>query len=289
MQIDFKKVDYVYKQNTPLASRALHDINLTIASEKFTAIIGHTGSGKSTLLQHLNGLLTPTSGAVEVGDETIIANQKNKALKKIRQKVGIVFQFPEYQLFEETVEKDICFGPMNYGVTREKAIEKARYYLNMVGMDESYLTRSPFELSGGQMRRVAIAGILAMEPEVLVLDEPTAGLDPFGSREIMDIFSSMHQGGKMTTILVTHNMEDAAKFADEIVVMEKGIVIQKGAPEVIFSSADELERIGLKLPQTIQFQKMFEKQSGIGLSKLHLNEADLVAEICTLVEGMKVC
>ncbi len=289
MQIEFRKVDYIYKKNTPLAARALHDINLTLPSKRFIAIIGHTGSGKSTLLQHLNGLLTPTKGSMKIGDEEIIADQKNKALKKIRQKVGIVFQFPEYQLFEETVEKDICFGPMNYGVSRDNAKEKSSYYLKMVGLDDSYLGLSPFELSGGQMRRVAIAGILAMEPEVLVLDEPTAGLDPYGSREIMEIFARMHQSGDMTTILVTHNMEDAARFADEIVVMESGEIMQTGSPEMIFSNAAELERLGLKLPKTVQFQKMFEAQSGCLLSKVHLNEEDLVAEICTLVNGVTVC
>lgn len=193
---------------TPFERLALYDINASIKEGSYVAVIGHTGSGKSTLLQHLNGLLKPTKGQISLGDTVILAGKKNKELKKLRKKVGIVFQFPEHQLFEETVLKDISFGPMNFGVKKEDAEQKAREMPQLVGLSEELLDRSPFELSGGQMRRVAIAGVLAMDPEVLVLDEPTAGLDPRGRKEIMDMFYELHQRGNLTTILVTHSMED---------------------------------------------------------------------------------
>src|SRR3954453_2987557 len=235
MDISLQQVEYRYQANTPFERLALQNVSFDIPEGTYLAIIGHTGSGKSTVLQHLNALLKPTSGKVVIGDSEIRAGEKQKDLKKIRKKVGIVFQFPEHQLFEETVEKDICFGPMNFGVSKADAKVLARAAIGQVGLAENILQKSPFDLSGGQMRRVAIAGVLAMEPDVLVLDEPTAGLDPRGRKEIMDMFYRLHKERGLSTILVTHSMEDAAQYADQIVIMQNGKVAKKGTPEEIFS------------------------------------------------------
>ncbi len=230
MDISLQQVEHRYQQGTPFERLAIQNVSINIPSGSFMAIIGHTGSGKSTVLQHLNALLRPTKGRVMIGDRTIEANKKEKNLRAIRQKVGIVFQFPEHQLFDETVEKDICFGPMNFGVTETVAKARAREAIRQVGLSEEILTKSPFDLSGGQMRRVAIAGVLAMEPDVIVLDEPTAGLDPRGRKEIMEMFYRLHQERSLSTILVTHSMEDAARFADQIFIMHKGEVYKQGTP-----------------------------------------------------------
>jgi len=285
MQISLEQVEHIYQKGTPFENRALYDINVIFPSQSFIGVIGHTGSGKSTLLQHLNALLKPTEGTVTIGDRSISADKKEKNLKSIRQKVGIVFQFPEHQLFEETVEKDICFGPMNFGVTEEEAKRRARAALKLVGLSESILSSSPFDLSGGQMRRVAIAGVLAMEPEVIVLDEPTAGLDPKGRKEIMDMFYTLHKERKLTTILVTHSMEDAARYADELVIMHKGTIAKKASPEEIFANPVELMEMGLAVPDTIRFQLEFERCSGIRLSKKHLSIEDLANEISEVLGG----
>lgn len=279
MDIKLQHVEYRYSAGTPFERFALKDVSFDIPEGTFLAVIGHTGSGKSTLLQHLNALLQPTSGQVKIGENVIEAGRKNKNLKPIRQKVGIVFQFPEHQLFEETVEKDICYGPINLGVPEEEAKRRARLAAKKVGLPEDVLQKSPFDLSGGQMRRVAIAGVLAMEPEVLVLDEPTAGLDPRGRREIMDLFYKLHQEKKMTTILVTHSMEDAALYADEIVIMHQGKLARKGKPEEIFSSPEELFGLGLNVPDVVKFQYMFEKKSGIRLGKTCLSVQELADEL----------
>ncbi|MED0660350.1 energy-coupling factor ABC transporter ATP-binding protein [Bacillus sp. FSL W8-1127] len=279
MDIKLQHVEYRYSAGTPFERFALKDVSFDIPEGTFLAVIGHTGSGKSTLLQHLNALLQPTSGQVKIGENVIEAGKKNKNLKPIRQKVGIVFQFPEHQLFEETVEKDICYGPINFGVPEEEAKRRARLAAKKVGLPEDVLQKSPFDLSGGQMRRVAIAGVLAMEPEVLVLDEPTAGLDPRGRREIMDLFYKLHQEKKMTTILVTHSMEDAALYADEIVIMHQGKLARKGKPEEIFSSPEELFGLGLNVPDVVKFQYMFEKKSGIRLGKTCLSVQELADEL----------
>jgi energy-coupling factor transport system ATP-binding protein len=279
MDIKLQHVEYRYSAGTPFERFALKDVSFDIPEGTFLAVIGHTGSGKSTLLQHLNALLQPTSGQVKIGERVIEAGKKNKNLKPIRQKVGIVFQFPEHQLFEETVEKDICYGPINFGVPEEEAKRRARLAAKKVGLPEDVLQKSPFDLSGGQMRRVAIAGVLAMEPEVLVLDEPTAGLDPRGRREIMDLFYKLHQEKKMTTILVTHSMEDAALYADEIVIMHQGKLARKGKPEEIFSSPEELFGLGLNVPDVVKFQYMFEKKSGIRLGKTCLSVQELADEL----------
>lgn len=279
MDIKLQHVEYRYSAGTPFERFALKDVSFDIPEGTFLAVIGHTGSGKSTLLQHLNALLQPTSGQVKIGENVIEAGRKNKNLKPIRQKVGIVFQFPEHQLFEETVEKDICYGPINFGVPEEEAKRRARLAAKKVGLPEDVLQKSPFDLSGGQMRRVAIAGVLAMEPEVLVLDEPTAGLDPRGRREIMDLFYKLHQEKKMTTIFVTHSMEDAALYADEIVIMHQGKLARKGKPEEIFSSPEELFGLGLNVPDVVKFQYMFEKKSGIRLGKTCLSVQELADEL----------
>lgn len=254
MDIIFENVEHVYNPKTPFERKALFDLNIKIPSGTFQAVIGHTGSGKSTLIQHINGLLRPTGGKISIGDR-IIGPEKQKDLRSLRKKVGIVFQYPEHQLFEETVEKDICFGPMNFGVSEEVAKRKAREILKQVGLPESVLEKSPFDLSGGQMRRVAIAGVLAMEPEVLILDEPTAGLDPRGRKEIMDMFKMMHDKAKLTTILVTHSMEDAALYADHIIVMDKGTVYMQGTPPEIFKEPERLNKVGLDIPESVQFMR----------------------------------
>ncbi|MGG5180403.1 MULTISPECIES: energy-coupling factor ABC transporter ATP-binding protein [Bacillus] len=263
MDITIKELEHRYQMKTPFERLALYDVNASIQEGSYVAVIGHTGSGKSTLLQHLNGLLKPTKGSIALGDTVLQANKKQKDLKSLRKKVGIVFQFPEHQLFEETILKDICFGPMNFGVPQEKAEAKAKEMLKLVGLPESLLSRSPFELSGGQMRRVAIAGVLAMEPEVLVLDEPTAGLDPRGRKEIMDMFYELHQKANLTTILVTHSMEDAAHYADQMIVMHKGTVKATGTPRELFANRTDMASFGLDLPETIKFQQTVEEKLGI--------------------------
>jgi len=279
MDISLQHVDYRYQANTPFERLAIEDVSIDIPAGTYMAIIGHTGSGKSTVLQHLNGLLQPSKGTVKVGIHEIKSGQKNKHLKPVRQKVGIVFQFPEHQLFEETVEKDIIFGPMNFGVSESEAKERARLALQQVGLAEEILKKSPFDLSGGQMRRVAIAGVLAMEPEVIVLDEPTAGLDPRGRKEIMDMFYTLHQERKLSTILVTHSMEDAARYADQIVIMQQGKVAKKGTPEEIFSSPAELLEMGLDVPEVVRFQLKLEKQTGIKLDKIYLTIDELSSKV----------
>jgi energy-coupling factor transport system ATP-binding protein len=285
MRIVFKEVEHSYAKGTPFERRALHDMNLTLESEQYYAIIGHTGSGKSTFIQHLNGLLQPTDGTVTIGENTLVAGKKNKGLKGLRKKVGIVFQFPEHQLFEESVEKDICFGPMNFGVSEEEAKQKARELITLVGLSEEVLKRSPFELSGGQMRRVAIAGVLAMEPDVLVLDEPTAGLDPRGQQDLMEMFYTLHTTKKLTTILVTHNMEDAARYANRIVVLHKGTKYIEGTPEEIFSQYEKLERVGLSLPITIKYQQELEKKLGITFDKKLMTLEQLTEALVPFIEG----
>ncbi|MCH1626053.1 energy-coupling factor ABC transporter ATP-binding protein [Fredinandcohnia quinoae] len=274
MDITIENLEHRYQVHSPFERLALYDVNTVIQSGSYVAVIGHTGSGKSTILQHLNGLLKPTAGSITIGDRTISANKKEKNLKTLRKKVGVVFQFPEHQLFEETVEKDICFGPINFGVSTEEAKKKARHAIQMVGLSEDFLEKSPFDLSGGQMRRVAIAGILAMEPEVLVLDEPTAGLDPRGRSEIMEMFYKLHQEQKLTTILVTHSMEDAARYADQILVMEKGTIKLQGSAEEVFSNSERLNQMGLDVPEVVKFKRLLEQRLGIEipLSGLSIDE-----------------
>lgn len=266
MGITLESVNYTYQAGTPFEGRALFDINLSIKEGSYTAFIGHTGSGKSTIMQLLNGLNVPTEGTVIVDDIKITADSKNKDIKPVRKKVGLVFQFPESQLFEETVLKDVAFGPQNFGVSIEEAKQLAREKLAMVGISEEFFEKNPFELSGGQMRRVAIAGILAMEPEVLVLDEPTAGLDPKGRRELMDLFKKLHQNG-MTIVLVTHLMDDVANYADYVNVLEGGKLVRSGYPKEVFQDVDFLESKQLGVPKITKFAQQLVKR-GLQLESL---------------------
>ena len=266
MGITLKNVSYTYQAGTPFEGPALFDVNLEIKDGSYTALIGHTGSGKSTILQLLNGLLTPSVGSVTVNDIEITATSVNKDIKQVRKKVGLVFQFAESQVFAETVLDDVAFSPQNFGVSKEEAERLAREKLLLVGISEDLFSRSPFELSGGQMRRVAIAGILAMEPEVLVLDEPTAGLDPAGRKELMEIFQGLHEDG-MTIVLVTHLMDDVANFADTTYVLEKGHLVKSGSPKDIFQDVEFMEKIQLGVPKITKFaQGLVEK--GLNLPNL---------------------
>ena len=258
MAITFKEVEYTYSPDTPFSYHALKGINLNIPKGSFTALIGHTGSGKSTLIQHINGLLIPTQGEVCIDDYIITPNNKQK-LKPLRKKAGLVFQFPEYQLFEETIEKDIIFGPMNFGVDEETAKKIAREMLVKVGLDESYLERSPFELSGGQKRRVAIAGILAMEPDILVLDEPTAGLDPQGTKEMMHLFKDFQQTGK-SVIMVTHDMNQVLEYCDHAIVMNHGKIEKNCSVTELFNETEYLESLSIDLPIITSFIHQLNQQ-----------------------------
>ena len=285
MDISLKNVEYRYQADSPFERLAISDVSIDVPSGMYLAVIGHTGSGKSTVLQHLNALLKPTKGSVLIGSREIKAGRKEKNLKGVREKVGIVFQFPEHQLFEETVEKDIMFGPMNFGVTEQEAKARARVAINLVGLPEEILEKSPFDLSGGQMRRVAIAGVLAMEPEVIVLDEPTAGLDPRGRKEIMDLFYSLHKKRNLSTVLVTHSMEDAARYADEIVVMHQGKVFTKGTPDQIFSNPKALMELGLDVPEVVGLQLKIEEAFNTKFSKISLSEEELAEMVAEYLEG----
>ena len=266
MGIILDNVSYTYQEGTPFASAALSDVSLSIEDGSYTAIIGHTGSGKSTILQLLNGLLVPTKGSVRVFDTLITPTSVNKQIRQIRKQVGLVFQFAENQIFEETVLKDVAFGPQNFGVSVEEAEAIAREKLALVGIDESLFERSPFELSGGQMRRVAIAGILAMKPSILVLDEPTAGLDPIGRKDLMALFKKLHQDG-ITIVLVTHLMDDVAEFADQVYVMEKGKLVKGGKPGLVFQNLEFMEDIQLGVPKITRFaQRLVDR--GISFEQL---------------------
>lgn len=259
MSIHFQDVSYTYQAGTPFEGRALFDVNLDIVDGSYTAFIGHTGSGKSTIMQLLNGLHLPTTGKVTVAGKEITSQSKNKDIKPIRKQVGLVFQFPESQLFEETVLKDVAFGPQNFGVSQKEAEALAREKLTLVGISEELFGKNPFELSGGQMRRVAIAGILAMQPDILVLDEPTAGLDPKGRKELMSLFKSLHQSG-MTIVLVTHLMDDVADYADFVYVLEAGKIILSGQPKAIFQHIDLLKEKQLGVPKVTAFAQRLVKQ-----------------------------
>ncbi|HGD5207113.1 TPA: energy-coupling factor transporter ATPase [Streptococcus pneumoniae] len=266
MGIALENVNFTYQEGTPLALAALSDVSLTIEDGSYTALIGHTGSGKSTILQLLNGLLVPSQGSVRVFDTLITSTSKNKDIRQIRKQVGLVFQFAENQIFEETVLKDVAFGPQNFGVSEEDAVKTAREKLALVGIDESLFDRSSFELSGGQMRRVAIAGILAMEPAILVLDEPTAGLDPLGRKELMTLFKKLHQSG-MTIVLVTHLMDDVAEYANQVYVMEKGRLVKGGKPSDVFQDVVFMEEVQLGVPKITAFCKRLADR-GVSFKRL---------------------
>ncbi|MBS4537324.1 energy-coupling factor transporter ATPase [Clostridium sp. D2Q-11] len=248
MKIKIEGLNHIYNPGNPFEIKALDDVNLEIDKGEFVGLIGHTGSGKSTLIQHLNGLLKATSGKIFIGDTEI--TKKDVKLKSVRQKVGLVFQYPEHQLFEETVYKDIAFGPKNLGLSEEEVDKRIKESMELVGLNFTEVKdRSPFELSGGQRRRVAIAGVLAMKPDILILDEPTAGLDPKGRDEILGQIKHLYDKYNITIILVSHSMEDIAKLVNRLIVMHKGKVNMEGNPRDIFKRVDELERIGLGIPQ----------------------------------------
>mgnify|MGYP004642788793 FL=1 len=251
MAITFKSLSYIYDEGMPYAHHALKDINLNIEEGKITAIIGKTGSGKSTLVEHLNALLVPSSGSLEIEDTIILPGKKNKGLKALRKKVGLVFQFSEYQLFEETILKDVAFGPKNYGASEQEAISKAKLALKMVGIDESYYETSPFDLSGGQKRRIAIAGILALEPKIIVLDEPTAGLDPKGSQEMIDLFVKLNKKAGITVILVTHDNEIVYNYADNTVLMADGEVKYSGNTLELFNDKEKVKEFNILEPKIL--------------------------------------
>ena len=247
MSIELKHTQYIYSAGTAYEKHALDDINLTINDGEFIGIVGHTGSGKSTLIQHMNGLIKASGGELLYDGENIYA--KDFSMKELRNRVGLVFQYPEHQLFEATVFEDVCFGPKNQGLSDEEVKARASAALQSVGLSEKYYEQSPFELSGGQKRRVAIAGVLAMEPKMLILDEPTAGLDPKGRDEILNQIQKLHRERGLTIVLVSHSMEDVANYVKRLIVMDKGSVKYVGTPREVFAHARELEQIGLAAPQ----------------------------------------
>ncbi len=279
MSIKIEHLNYVYSQGTAYEKQALKDICLEIPHGEFVGIIGHTGSGKSTLIQHLNGLIKATDGELYYNGENIYSGNYN--MKELRNQVGLVFQYPEHQLFEVDVLSDVCFGPKNQGLSKEECEERAKEALRLVGLKEKYYKFSPFELSGGQKRRAAIAGVLAMRPKVLILDEPTAGLDPKGRDEILDQIAYLHRESDMTVILVSHSMEDIAKYADRIVVMNQGQVMFNSTPKEVFSHYRELEEVGLAAPQvTYIMHELAEKGFDVNTGATTVKEAaDSIMEV----------
>lgn len=280
MAISFEHVTYTYQAGTPLAHTAVEDVSFAVPDHGYLAIIGHTGSGKSTLIQQLNALFKPTNGQIKVDDFTVTPTTTNADLKPLRQHVGMVFQFPESQLFEETIRKDIAFGPRNFGMSEDEANQLADEMLETVGLDASYAERSPFELSGGQMRRVAIAGVLAMRPQVLVLDEPTAGLDPQGRQAMMDLFERLHREQGLTIILVTHQMEDVAQYAEQVAVMRQGKLIKFGSPQDVFADPDWLHANQLDVPRAAQFAQQL-RQRGLQWDTLPLTADQLADQLAS--------
>ena len=279
MPITFDHVFYTYSKKTPFEQIGLEDINISLDEYKFIALVGHTGSGKSTLAQHITGLIIPDEGIVHV-DEYVITPQKkkNKSIKKIREQVGLVFQFPEYQLFEETVLKDVAFGPKNFGVSEEDAVRNAKEALLKVGLDESYFDRSPFDLSGGEKRRVAIAGIIAVHPKVLILDEPTAGLDPQGAEKMMQLFREINANGTQI-IMVTHDMDLVLEYADRVIVMKDGKVAKESSPLELFSS-DDYQDLSLDYPRVFEVAtELIKNGAKINIKNIK-NIETLVKEIC---------
>ena len=259
MPIEVRHLTHTYSQGSAFQATAIMDVNLTIQDGEFIGVIGHTGSGKSTLVQHLNGLLIPTSGQVLIDGEDM--NQKGVDRRRIRQKVGLVFQYPEYQLFEETIAKDIAFGPKNLGLSPEEVDRRVRRAMEWVHLDyDRYAQRSPFELSGGQMRRVAIAGVLAMESKVLILDEPTAGLDPRGRDRILDMVKQLHAQGGVTVIMVSHSMDDISRLATRLIVMNKGRLVADGTPRELFRQVGMMESVGLGVPQATKLCALLRKR-----------------------------
>lgn len=279
MSIIFDHVSFAYSAGTPFEHQALDDVSFTIPEQQFTALVGQTGSGKSTAIKHLAALVKPTAGTVTIKDLTLKPDSKGKILRDIRKHVGIVFQFPESQLFEETVLKDVMFGPKNYGASEEEAEQLAKQALQQVGIKEELFERAPFDLSGGQMRRVAIAGVLAMSPDILILDEPTAGLDPKGQHEMMTMFYDLYKEKNITVILVTHQMNDVAEYADHVVVMENKQAIREGNPREIFSDGEWLEAHHLNLPDTYRLAAILQERGLFQPDEWPLRFDELIQEI----------
>ena len=288
MSVIVKNLTYIYDEGMPFASKALDDISFEIKDNDFVGLIGHTGSGKSTLIQHLNGLLKPSSGEILVNGFNI--TDKDLNLTEIRKRVGIVFQYPEYQLFEETVEKDIAFGPGNLGLEEDEIADRVKKSMEAVGLDyEQYKDKSPFDLSGGQKRRVAIAGVIAMNPEVLILDEPTAGLDPGGRDEIFNLIKKLHRDNNITIILSSHSMDDMAKLAQTIIVMNHGKIEFMGTPREVFTShADKLREIGLDVPQILELATKL-REKGFDIRTDILTVEEVKDEILKVMRGRKKC
>lgn len=286
MSIKVRNLTYIYDEGMPFENRAIDDISFDIEDNDFVGLIGHTGSGKSTLIQHLNGLLKPSSGSIYINDFEI--TQKDINLTEIRKRVGVVFQYPEYQLFEETIEKDIAFGPGNMGLDQEEITKRVKASMEAVGLDyEKYREKSPFELSGGQKRRVAIAGVIAMDPEVLILDEPTAGLDPGGREEIFELIKKLHRERNITVILSSHSMDDMAKLVKTLIVMNKGKIEFMGNPREVFNNnAHRLKEIGLDIPQVLELAiKLREK--GFDIRQDIITPEEAKNEILRVIGGRK--
>lgn len=288
MPIKFQEVSYTYSPKTPYQYQALDNISVEFPDHKIIAVIGETGSGKSTLVQHINGLLIPMNGQVVINDFVIKAKKKKiRDIKKIRKQIGLVFQFPEYQLFEETIEKDIMFGPINFGETKEKAKELASKYIKIVGLNEDYLLRSPFDLSGGQKRRVAIAGILALQGHTLILDEPTAGLDPDGEKELLKLFYNLNKNENKTIILVTHNMNHVLEIADEVVVLHNTRILTKGDPITIFQNQKLINETGIEPPKVYNFIYQLA-EAGFDTSKITARSTEeLIEQLAEILKGNK--
>lgn len=285
MSITVENLTYTYSKGLPNETRALENVSFQLEPGEFAAVIGHTGSGKSTLMQQLNGLLRPDSGKITVG-EVCITNPSTK-MTEVRRKVGLVFQYPEYQLFEETVAKDVAFGPKQVGMTGEKLDRVVEESIRLTGLDyEEVKERSPFELSGGQKRRVAIAGVLAMKPEILILDEPTAGLDPSAHRDVLELIRRIHRKERMTILLVSHNMGDVAELADRVLVMNRGKLVMNGTPAEVFSRGEPLWEMGLGLPPATEFmERLKDRMPGIDTAQLSIEDA--AKEICRYLKGRK--
>lgn len=285
MSITVENLTYTYSKGLPNETRALEDVSFRLEPGEFAAVIGHTGSGKSTLMQQLNGLLRPDSGKITVG-EVCITDPSTK-MTEVRRKVGLVFQYPEYQLFEETVVKDVAFGPKQVGITGEELDRVVEESIRLTGLDyEEVKERSPFELSGGQKRRVAIAGVLAMKPEILILDEPTAGLDPSAHRDVLELIRRIHRQERMTILLVSHNMGDIAELADRVLVMNRGKLVMNGTPAEVFARGKQLREMGLGQPPAMEFmERLKERLPGIDAAPLSIEDA--AKEICRYLESGK--
>lgn len=275
MSIKFNDVTYVYQKGTPFEYEALHQINTEFEPGHYYAIIGQTGSGKSTMIQHFNGLLKPSYGAVALDDLVLKAKTKDKAIRPMRQRVGLVFQFPESQLFEDSVEREILFGPKNFNMNLEKVKDYAYRLLMKLGFDRDVMSKSPFQMSGGQMRKIAIVSILAMDPDIIVLDEPTAGLDPHSRKQVMDLLKQLQQEGK-TIVLVTHDMNDVAQYADRIKVLQQGTLVYEGTPRELFSNPQRINDYSLDLPDIVQLQRDFEHKHQTKLSDTALTDEEFI-------------